>query len=151
MMGHSGGVELESKIEGGLMKGLKRSVLGDESLFISKYIAPSEGGWVDVASRLPGDLKVLAVDGAVNLTRGSWLCSSQGVEIDTKFGGFKQIAGGEGGFLVRATGQGETVAACYGGLDEVTLKDGDIQILDSGHLVAFSDGLDYDTRTIGRA
>lgn len=150
MMGHSGGVELESKIEGGLMKGLKRSVLGDESLFISKFIAPSEGGWVDVASRLPGDLKVLAVDGAVNLTRGSWLCSSQGVEIDTKFGGFKQIAGGEGGFLVRATGQGETVAACYGGLDEVTLKDGDIQILDSGHLVAFSDGLDYDTRTIGK-
>ncbi len=150
MMGHSGGVELESKIEGGLMKGLKRSVLGDESLFITKYMAPADGGWVDCAARLPGDISVLGVDGGVNLTKGSWLCSSQGVEIDTKWGGFKNVMGGEGGFLVRAEGQGDVVAACYGGLDEVTLKDGESHVLDSGHLVAFSDGLDYETRTIGK-
>jgi len=148
MMGHSGGVELDSKIEGGLMKGLKRSVLGDESLFITKYVAPGEGGWVDCAARLPGDITVLGVDGAVNLTRGSWLCSSEGVEIDTKWGGFKNVAGGEGGFLVRAEGQGQVVAACYGALDQHTLDDGDEQILDSGHLVAFSDGIDYETRTV---
>jgi uncharacterized protein (TIGR00266 family) len=150
MMGHSGGVELESKIEGGLVKGLKRSVLGGESLFVTKYVAPAEGGWVDCAARLPGDLSVLGVDGSVNLTKGSWLCSSEGVEIDTKWGGFKNLAGGEGGFLVRATGQGQTVAACYGALDHITLKDGEEQVLDSGHLVAFSDGLDYSTRTVAK-
>jgi uncharacterized protein (TIGR00266 family) len=150
MMGHSGGVELEAKIEGGLMKGLKRSVLGDASLFISKYTAPAEGGWVDISARLPGDISVLKVDGAVNLTKGSWLASSEGVEIDTKWGGFKTIAGGEGGFLVRATGQGQTVAACYGALEELTLAEGESQVLDSGHLVAFNDGLDYETRMIGK-
>lgn len=150
MMGHSAGVELEAKVEGGLMKGLKRSVLGGESLFISKYTAPSQGGWVDCAARLPGDITVLEVNGAVNLTRGSWLCSSQGIEIDTQWGGFKNLAGGEGGFLVRAAGNGQAVAACYGALEAVTLAAGETQVLDSGHLVAFSDGLDYTTRTMSK-
>jgi uncharacterized protein (TIGR00266 family) len=148
MMGHSGGVELQTKVEGGLVKGLKRSMLGGESLFINKFVAPPEGGWVDCAARLPGDVSVLSVEGALNLTKGSWLCSSAGVEIDTKWGGWKNLAGGEGGFLVRASGQGEVVAACYGALDEVTLSDGETQVLDSGHLVAFSDGLDFSTRPV---
>ena len=132
------------------MKGLKRSVLGDESFFVTKYIAPSEGGWVDVAARLPGDVSVLAVDGSVNLTRGSWLCSSGGVEINTKWDGFKNLTDGEGGFLVHATGQGEVVAAYYGALDRFTLEEGETQILDSGHLVAFNEGLDYTTRTVAK-
>jgi uncharacterized protein (TIGR00266 family) len=93
---------------------------------------------------------VLDVDGATNLTQGSWLCSSEGVEIDTKWGGLKNVVGGEGGFLVHATGQGQVVAACYGALDEVTLKAGESQVLDSGHLVAFSDGLEFKTRTVSK-
>lgn len=148
MMGTSGGVELESKVEGGLLKGIKRSVLGGESLFLTRFTAPSEGGWVDCAARLPGDITVLDVDGAMNLTKGAWLCSSEGVEIDTKWGGLKQVVGGEGGFLVHATGKGQVVAACYGALDEYELADGETQVLDSGHLVAFSDGLEFSTRTV---
>lgn len=148
MMASSAGIEIESKMEGGLLKGLKRSVLGGESLFQTRYTAPAQGGWVDCAARLPGDLVVLAVQGAMNLTRGSWLCSSDGVEIDTKWGGFKNLAGGEGGFLVRAEGQGEVVASCYGALDLMTLGDGESMVLDSGHLVAFEDSITYTTRTV---
>src|SRR4051812_14779326 len=98
MMATSAGVEIEAKMEGGLMKGLKRSVLGGESLFVTRFIAPATGGWVDFAARLPGDILTIPVDGAVNLSRGSWMCSSDGVEIDTKWGGMKNLAGGEGGF-----------------------------------------------------
>jgi uncharacterized protein (AIM24 family) len=53
MMGMSGGVELESKVQGGLLKGLKRSVLGGESLFLTRFTASGEGGWVDCAARRP--------------------------------------------------------------------------------------------------
>lgn len=49
MMATSGGVAIEAKMEGGLIEGLKRSVLGGESLFIATYTAPAGGGWVDVA------------------------------------------------------------------------------------------------------
>ena len=38
------------------MKGLKRSFLGGESLFITTYTAPVVGGWVDVAHHLAGDI-----------------------------------------------------------------------------------------------
>lgn len=91
---------------------------------------------------------MLEVDGAVNLTKGSWLCSSDGVEIDTKWGGLKNLAGGEGGFLVRAEGRGQAIAACYGAAEMVTLAPAEVHVLDSGHLVAFSDGVEFTTRKV---
>lgn len=150
MMATSGGIEVEAKAEGGLLKGLRRSVLGGESLFVSRFTAGPEGGWVDLAAQLPGDVTAIDVDGGVNLARGAWLCSDEDIDLDTKWGGFKNLAGGEGGFLVRAEGRGQVVAACYGALDEVELKDGETLVLDSGHLVAFEDSLTYTTRKVTR-
>lgn len=148
MMATSAGVTVEAKAEGGLMKGFKRSLLGGESLFITRLTAGPQGGWVDCAARLPGDATVIDVDGGVNLARSAWLCSSDGVEIDTKWGGFKNLVGGEGGFLVRAEGQGQVVASCYGALDVVTLAAGESMVLDAGHMVAFDDGVTYTTRKV---
>jgi uncharacterized protein (TIGR00266 family) len=148
MMATSAGIAVEASTQGGLMKGLKRSVLGGESLFITTLTAGPDAGWVDLAARLPGDVAVIDVNGAVNLTRGAWLCSSDGVEIDTKWGGFKNLAGGEGGFLVRAEGNGQVLASCYGALDLVELKAGERLVLDSGHMVAFGDGVTYTTRKV---
>ena len=87
MYATSGGVEIEAKVQGGLMKGLKRSMLGGESLFMTTLTAPGSGGWVDVAARLPGDVIVLPVGAGLNMTRGSYLASTSDVEIDTKWGG----------------------------------------------------------------
>jgi uncharacterized protein (TIGR00266 family) len=146
MMATSGGVTVEAKMEGGLLKGLKRSVLGGESLFMTTLTAPANGGWVDCAARLPGDAFVLDVNGVYNLTRGAWLCSEGSLNLDTKWGGFKNIAGGEGGFLVRAEGAGKVVLACYGAVERLTLAAGESIVVDSGHLVAFSDGTQFTTR-----
>lgn len=146
MAATSGGVEVEAKMQGGLMKGLKRSMLGGESFFMTTLTAPNEGGWVDVAARLPGDAIVLQVGTGLNLTRGCYLASTADVDIDTKWGGFKNIGGGEGGFLVRATGGSTVVASAYGAIDEVTLGAGETIVVDSGHLVAFADGIDFKTR-----
>jgi uncharacterized protein (AIM24 family) len=106
MMATSAGVEVEAKMQGGLMKGLKRSVLGGESLFVSTFTAPDQGGWIDCAANLPGDVTVLEVgaDG-LNITKSCWLCSSASVELDIKWGGFKNLVGGEGDFLVHASGR----------------------------------------------
>ena len=49
---------------------------------------------------------------------------SEAVDLDTKWGGFKNLFGGEGGFLVRATGQGHVVLSCYGALDTVAPRAG---------------------------
>ncbi|POX56281.1 TIGR00266 family protein [Streptomyces sp. Ru71] len=148
MMATSGGIAVSAKAEGGLLKGLKRSVLGGESLFVTRFTADADGSWVDLAARLPGDVTAIDVDGGVSLARGAWLCSSDGIDLDTKWGGLKNLAGGEGGFLVRAEGTGQVAAACYGALDRVELGTGETLVLDSGHLVAFEDGLSYRTRKV---
>jgi uncharacterized protein (TIGR00266 family) len=148
MMATSGGVEVQSKAEGGFMKSLKRSVLSGESFFQTTFHAGDAGGWVDCAARLPGDVTVFDVGDGINLTKGSYLCSSASVTIDTSWGGFKNMWGGEGGFLVRATGEGQVAAACYGALDTVDLGPGEQLVLDSGHLVGYSDGMTFTTRKV---
>lgn len=148
MMAMSAGVTIESKMEGGLKKGLMRSVLGGESLFITKLTAGADGDWVDAAARMPGDAAVLDVAGSLNLTSGAWLLSGPGVDIDTKWGGFKNLVGGEGGFLVKANGSGQVVVGCYGALEVYELAAGEQLVLDSGHLVAYEESLTLTTRKV---
>ncbi len=139
MMATSPGVGITSSTQGGVMKGLKRSVLGGESLFVSTFSAPASGGWVDVAHHLPGDIVTSTVspERPLSITRGCWLASASSVELDTKWGGFKNMFGGEGGFLVRASGAGAVLLACYGALDTIQLAHGESVTIDSGHVVAF--------------
>ncbi len=146
MMATSAGVVIAAKAAGGFMKSLKRSVLGGESFFITSYTAPPSGGWVDCAARLPGDAVGLPVSDGLNITRGSYLCSDGSVEIDTAWGGFKNLAGGEGGFLVRASGQGQVVLAAYGAIDALDLGPSDSMVVDSGHMVAWDNGVQTQLR-----
>jgi uncharacterized protein (TIGR00266 family) len=148
MMAHSVGVEVEAKVQGGLMKGLKRSLLGGESLFMTTWTAPDGGGWVDIAANLPGDMAVLDVSGDMNVTQGGWLASESGIELDTKWGGFKNVFGDEGGFLVRTSGTGKIVVACYGAIETIELAAGEKVVLDSGHLVAFDPTVEFITRKV---
>jgi uncharacterized protein (TIGR00266 family) len=139
MMTMSTGVNLASKAEGGIFKSLKRAALGGESFFISTYTAPASGGFVDVAARLPGDITVYEVNGQMPLfvSKGSWLANEAGVSIDTQWGGFKNMFGGEGGFIIRAEGQGKIVFACYGALEVWNLQAGQSITVDTGHMVAY--------------
>src|SRR3712207_98965 len=123
MMAMSAGMGLAASTQGGVMKGLKRSVLGGESLFVSTFTAPPTGGWIDIAHFLTGDIIVAGVlpEQPMNVTKGCWLASSFGVELDTKWGGFKNMFGGAGGFLIHAHGQGTIMLACYGALDTINL------------------------------
>lgn len=148
MMATSAGVGIQAKMEGGLLKSLKRAALGGESLFVTTYTAPAQGGWVDCAANLPGDLFVADVNPAqaLFLTRGSWLCSASSVELDTQWGGFRNLFGGEGGFLVRATGQGKVVMSCYGALETWNLQPGQGITVDTGHLVAYTEGVNVALR-----
>jgi uncharacterized protein (TIGR00266 family) len=132
------------------MKSLKRSMLGGESFFVTTFTAPEAGGWVDCAARLPGDIVVLDASHGLSLTQGSFLCSGGDAELETNWGGFKNMFGGEGGFMLRVTGTGHVAAACYGALDEIELQPGEQFVLDSGHLVAFTDGITFTTRKVAK-
>jgi len=148
MMAMSTGVVLEAKAEGGVLKSLKRAALGGESFFITTYTAPAAGGWVDVATHLLGDVLSLEVsDGhGLLISRGGWVASSTDISIDAKWGGLKNLMGGEGGFIVRATGTGTLVLACFGALDIWDLADGETFVLDTNHMVAYDESVNYTLR-----
>lgn len=148
MMAMSSGVNLVAKAEGGVMKSLKRAALGGESLFVSTYTAPASGGFVDVAARLPGDMTVQAISSAMPLfiSRGSWLANEQSVTLDTQWGGFKNMFGSEGGFILRAEGNGLVIFGCYGGLEEWSLAPGETVTVDSGHMVAYESSVNMSIR-----
>ena len=141
MMAMSAGVNLQAKAEGGIMKSLKRAALGGESFFVSTYTAPQQGGFVDVAARLPGDVTTyeFTPGHALFIQKGSWLANDVTVTVDTQWGGFKNMFGSEGGFIIRTEGQGTVVFACYGALEVWNLAAGQSITVDTGHMVAYED------------
>ena len=147
------GIAIEAKMEGGFMKALKRSALGGESFFVTTYTCSVEGGWVDVAPYLPGDMAVIDVtpERGIAVTKGGWLANETTVEMDTKWGGARNLFGGEGGFIAHLTGSGQVVVGAYGALDMHDLPAGATFTVDSGHLVAYDDGIGIQTRTVSGA
>ena len=145
MMAHSYGLEVKARLEGGPIKGIKRAVLGNESLYVSTFAASRSDGWVDVAARLPGDVRILELDGNHNwaIERGNWLASENSVNMNTKWQGFKMLAGGEGGFMMHASGKGKVLVSSYGAIDKMELGDNDRVVIDTGHVLAFTDTMDY--------
>lgn len=141
MMAMASSLQLTSKAQGGLVSSFKRAALGGESFFTSTFSAVHNDGWVDFAPRLPGDVINLQIDStkALVLTQGAWIASEMSVTLDTKWGGFKRFLGGEGAFLLHASGVGSIVLGCYGALEIWTLAPGETMIVDSGHLVANDD------------
>ena len=139
MMAMSANVTLQAKAEGGVLKSLKRAALGGESFFVSTYTAPAEGGFVDVAARLPGDIMTFDITAATPLfiQKGSWLANDTNVTINTQWGGFKNMFGSEGGFVIRAEGQGPVVFGCSGALETWDLAAGQTITVDTGHMVAY--------------
>ncbi|MFS8099957.1 AIM24 family protein [Lentzea alba] len=103
--------------------------------------AGAEGGWIDTAPVLPGDLHLVELDGAHGwcVSRISWIASSSTVAMNPDAPPLKALFGGAEGFLNYAHGQGSVVLACYGALDLVTLEAGEAVTIGSDHVVAFAD------------
>ena len=150
MMAMSAGVELRAKAEGGVFKSLKRAALGGESFFVTTYTAPSQGGFVDVAARLPGDLSAFDVTSGAGwiIQKGSWLASANGVNTDAKWGGFTNMFGSEGGFMVHASGEGQILVGCYGALESWDLGPGEVVTVDTGHMVAYQESVKMQLREV---
>jgi len=150
MVAMSAGMTLETNAAGGLLASLKRSVFGGESFFVNTYHAPASGGEIMLAPPLPGDLAVMELQGQSLLVQsGDYVASSQGVEVDTKFGGAKTFFASEGLFLLKCTGTGTLLLSSYGAIHERTLGTGEKLTVDTGHLVAFPESIGFAVRAVG--
>ncbi|MEL6544227.1 MAG: TIGR00266 family protein [Myxococcota bacterium] len=134
-----------SKRSGGFLKGLKRAFLGGESFFTNLYKAPAgSSGEVTFAPSLCGDMVIhdLAPGEELMIQGSSYVAAPDSVSIDSKWQGFKGFLSGESMFFLKATGQGPVLMNAFGAIETIDLN-GEL-ILDTGHLVAFTGGLQYE-------
>ncbi len=143
-----GDVQIATSTQGGFMKGLKRT-LGGESFFVNDF-SSGTGGIVGVAAALPGDMTSVTLGSAGLLVQsGSWIASDPSVTVDSKWGGGKTFFSGEGLILLKCTGQGDLLLGAYGAIRSHDLAAGEVLTLDTGHVVAFEDTVQYSVRKAG--
>jgi uncharacterized protein (TIGR00266 family) len=135
---------------GGLFKGLKRAMLGGESFFTNQFTAQGGPGHVSLAPKLCGDMIVhpLQQGEQLMIQGSSYVSAPDSVHIDTQFQGFKGFFSGESLFFLAATGYGPVLVNAFGAIDVMELN-GEV-IVDTGHLVAFTHGIQYKVEKAAR-
>lgn len=135
---------------GGIMQGLKRAMMGGESFFQNTYTARS-GGTVWLAPPLPGDVRHIVMAGVPLIVQdGSYLASHPGIEVDTRWQGARGFFSGEGFVMLRVSGTGDLLLSSYGAIEEHPLAAGERFVVDTGHLVAFTEGMPQQLRRVSR-
>ncbi|HDZ36390.1 MAG TPA: TIGR00266 family protein [Thermococcus sp.] len=147
MVHMSPNIEVETKT-GGVFKALKRSMLGGESIFVNTFRARGGKGSIGLAPPYMGDIEALELKGTLYAQSGAFLASSENIDIDTKFGGAKTFFSREGIFLLKLSGEGTVFISSFGGIYKKELRN-ERFIIDTGHLVAFTEGLDFKIKRVG--
>jgi uncharacterized protein (TIGR00266 family) len=138
-------IKMKTRFRGGF----KRFLTG-ESLFLNEFTAENVTAKIGIAPGAPGDLTHYYLDGSKTLflQNSAFVASDINVNIETKWQGFtKGFFSGENLFLIRASGNGDLWFNTYGAMIEMDV-DGEY-VIDSGHIVAFTEGLDYSISKVG--
>lgn len=150
MVSMTEGITVQTRMEGGLLRSISRSLFGGESFFMNVFKAPPFGGQINLAPVLPGDMMILKLEDETLLVQGgSYVASSLGIEIDATWGGARTFFASEGLIMLRAQGYGLLILASYGAIHPIELVVGQRYTVDTGHLVAFTQGMGFSVRPIG--
>lgn len=153
MIAMSGDMQMQTtthKInKGGILKALKRTISG-ESFFMNHFSASKQGGEVWLSTPLPGDMQTMELNGqGIVVQGGSYVASSHEIEVDFSWQGFKSAFSGEGLFWLNLNGQGKVVVNSFGAIYPIKVN-GDY-IVDTGHIVAFDETLDFTITKAGKS
>lgn len=137
-------IRMKTKLRGGFGR-----FLTGENLFLNEFTAENIPGEMGIAPGTPGDVSHQYLNGnTIYLQNSAYVASTQGVNVETKWQGLvKGFFSGESLFLIRCSGQGDLWFNTYGAIIEIDVN-GDY-VVDTGNIVAFTDGLDYRVSKVG--
>lgn len=157
------GISFESKMGdgsepvsgfGGILKSIGKRVLTGESIFMTHFTNRGSGkkrvafGAPYPGKIIPMDLK--AMGGEILCEKDAFLCAaygtSVGIAFNKKFGA--GLFGGEGFILQRLRGDGMAFIHAGGTIIKRELR-GEKLLVDTGCLVAFTPGVNYDIERVG--
>jgi uncharacterized protein (TIGR00266 family) len=142
-------LQVETSTQGGVLKGLRRSLLGGESFFMNTFTAQANGDELWLAPTMAGDVVSWPIQSTLFVASGSFLASSAGVDVDSSWGGAKTFFSSEGLFMLKVSGQGEVIISSYGAIHAIDLQAGQTYTVDTGHLVAWTETVTYNVRKVG--
>lgn len=149
MVAMSPSVGMETEAKGGFLQSLARSMFGGESFFLNTYTGRQPGDRIFLAPPLPGDVAVLDLqDESLLVQSGSYLGSSEGIQVDTRWSGAKTFFGSEGLIMLRLSGSGKLIVSSYGAIHPLELGAGEKFLVDTGHLVSFSEHMDFQVKKV---
>jgi len=124
----------------GVFGAVKRAIAGG-TLFMTEYSAVGGSGMVAFATKVPGHIKPIELDGTRQLMvhRHGYLCGESSVTLEI---GFQQklsagFFGGEGFILQRVSGTGQAWVELDGEVVEYELAPGEVLRVHPGHVGLF--------------
>ena len=149
MLGMSPDMQMDTEAKGGVLKSLVRSAFGGESFFMNTYTGVVDGDNILLAPPLPGDIAVIELRGETLMVQsGSYLASSAGITVDTKWAGAKTFFASEGLIMLKVSGSGTLIVSSYGAIHPMELEAGRKYVVDTGHLVTFEEHLGFKIKKV---
>ncbi len=150
MLSMSATIELNTTTSGKGLFGTLKAAVGGESVFSSIYEAKNGPGELVLAPSAPGDILRLDLNNETILAQsGAYLAGDVGLTLGMQ-GSLKALVSGEGLFLSKITGTGVVFLNSFGAIYQRTLSAGEPYVVDSGHMVAFTDGMQYSIKTASK-
>jgi uncharacterized protein (TIGR00266 family) len=146
------GIELQAKMQGGLMKGLMRKFLAGESMFMSIFRCNTPTAKMALANPIAGKIIKIELNGNTVLAeRNAFLCGMGNIDLSIaftkKFGA--GLFGGEGFILQKFTGHGLVFINAGGNMLEMDLAPGEELRVDTGCIVSMTETVKYDIQFVG--
>lgn len=134
---------------GGIMKAMFRRY-ADQTSIMARYTAKGSA-LLGIAPDDPGDIAVLDLErtGPLRIEAGSLLAYESTVKIATRVTNIRKMLMSNSAVGIRADGYGLVLVSTYGAMQSTSLAAGEKMIVDSGHMVAWSDGMDMKFGPLG--
>jgi uncharacterized protein (TIGR00266 family) len=150
MLSMSASIELNTQAAGKGLLGTLKAAVGGESIFASIYEAVHGPGELILAPPTPGDILRMDLTGNTIFTQsGAYLAGSPDLTLGAQ-GSLKAFVSGEGLFLSKISGHGPLFLTSFGSIYSKTLAPGEPYVVDTGHMVAFTEGMQYTVKAAAR-
>ncbi len=138
-------IGVKTRVAGGLSR-----FLTGESIFINEYTAEHGDGEIGISPAVPGDMEhVYLNDEIIYLQNSAFVAAADSVQVESKWQGMvRGFFSGESLFLIRCSGTGDLWFNTYGAIIPIDVTGREL-VVDTGHIVAFTEGLTYDISRIG--
>ena len=146
------GIDLQARMQGGVMKGLMRKFLAGESMFMSIFRCEAPTGKMALANPIAGKIFPVELRGNTVLAeRNAFLCGIGNIDLSVaftkRFGA--GLFGGEGFILQKLTGHGLVFLHAGGNVLDFDLAPGEQLRVDTGCIVSMAETVSYAIQFVG--